>query len=161
MITAWPDVERALTDAIEGLFTKASDTGLSALVGQAVVGFAVPGSAPVSVSSEPEVLAGVATPANLEGLRFARIQVVGGQDDMITDTALVDIESFAPTREQARDDSELIRNWLLDSVGNRIGDMLVDSVRTAVRPRWRTYGNPKIQRFVASYWVSTRQAPVA
>lgn len=105
--------------------------------------------------------ASTATPAALEGLRFLRIQVVAGRDDSITDTALVDIEAFAPTRAEARQLAEDVRAWMHAAPGHLLGDALIDTVSTSVRPRWRSYGNPKIHRFVGSYWVSTRQAPVA
>lgn len=106
-----------------------------------------------------DVQAAPATPAALEGISFLRIQVVGGMDDSITDTALVDVDAFAPTRDGARDLAEKVRAWLHSATGHVFGGVLIDSVRTSLRPRWRSYGNPKIQRFVGSYWVSTRKAP--
>lgn len=110
--------------------------------------------------SDLEVDAGTASPPALEGRRFLRIQVVAGQDDTITDTALVDIDAFAADRGAARDLAEVARSWLHAAQGHLVGGVLIDAVRTSIRPRWRSYGNPKIHRFVGSYWVSTRQAPV-
>ena len=107
-----------------------------------------------------KVEAGPASPPVLEGTQFLRIQVVAGQDDTITDTALVDIDAFAADRGAARDLAEVARSWLHAAQGHLVGGVLIDAVRTSIRPRWRSYGNPKIHRFVGSYWVSTRQAPV-
>ena len=107
-----------------------------------------------------QVEAGTSSPPVLEGTRFLRIQVVAGQDDTITDIALVDVDAFAADRPSARDLAEIVRVWLHDRPGHQVGGVLIDAVRTSIRPRWRSYGNPKIHRFVGSYWVSTRQAPV-
>ena len=40
--------------------------------------------------------------------------------------------------------------------GKLAGGVLIDAVATSVRPHWLDFKNPAIQRFAASYRVSTR-----
>lgn len=95
-------------------------------------------------------------PAGLNGNRFVQIQAVTGTDDGLTDRALVDIDCFAPDRDQARDLAERVRSWMGGLPGKLAGGVLIDAVATSVRPHWLDFKNPAIQRFAASYRVSTR-----
>ena len=97
-------------------------------------------------------------PAGLNGNRFVQIQAVTGTDDGLTDRALVDIDCFAPDRDQARDLAERVRSWMGGLPGKLAGGVLIDAVATSVRPHWVDYRNPSIQRFAASYRVTTRIA---
>lgn len=97
------------------------------------------------------------TPNNLASrLPFHRISAVRGADDTVTDTTIVDIESFASSRWLASQESEALRGVIRSLVGKGKGDWLIDSVSTVMRPVWRDYRNPMIQRFVATYSVDMR-----
>lgn len=99
------------------------------------------------------------TPADLKGRWFVRVQVVTGSDDGLTDSPMVDVETFAPTREDSSDLAMTTRRVLLAMAGTDTspdGRQLFDTVRTATRPVWVDYRNPDVQRFVATYWVTSR-----
>jgi len=101
--------------------------------------------------------AGTTTPNNLETLAaFHRVSVGGGDDDTVTDSALVDIESFAPSRYNAALAAERARLAMLQLSGKTVAGSLVDRVRTATRPVWLDYDNPKVFRYVATYRVEQR-----
>lgn len=90
---------------------------------------------------------------------FNRISIVGGPDDGFVESALVDVESFAPTREGARNLAEDTRQVVLSLAGTDASDTgseLIDTVRTETRPRWVNYRNPDLQRYVGSYRITTR-----
>ena len=100
-----------------------------------------------------------ATPDTLEGVKVVKIAVSTGTDDGVSDRALLDVQTFAPKRHEARDLAEQCRDALL-ALGGRDGSddgtELVDHVTTSLRPSWVDYKNPHTHRFVASYWVTTR-----
>lgn len=113
----------------------------------------------------PELLPaadGVATstPGNLDGLAFVRVTIApGGTDDGFNDTARVDVEAFAPTREGASELAEDTRRAMLALAASDTsadGSKLIDRVITVVRPYWVNYRNPAIHRFVATYQLTTR-----
>lgn len=129
MRLTWPDVEAGLIVACDAMITGA-------------------GVEHLPTSSD--------RPAGLNGARFVQIQAVTGSDDGLTDSALIDIDCFAPDRVEARDLAELVRSWIIDLGGKLAAGVLIDSVFTSVRPHWVDYRNPSIQRFAASYRVTTR-----
>lgn len=105
----------------------------------------------------PEVA--TTTPADLEGRAFVKVTVQTGTDDGVNDRALVDVQSFAPSREGARNLAEDCRAAMHALVARDFSDNgseLVDRVQTSLRPAWVDYKNPRIHRFVASYWLTTR-----
>ena len=109
------------------------------------------------------VLTGVevasSTPDRLEGKSFVKVTVQTGTDDGITDRAMVDVQAFAPSRAGAQALAEDCRNALHDLAARAVSDdgtSLVDRVQTSLRPAWVDYKNPRVHRFVASYWLTTR-----
>ena len=103
---------------------------------------------------------GTDTPPSLDGMVFVRVTVApGGTDDGLNDTARIDVEAFAPTREAAVLLGEDVRQAMMRLAGTDAstdGRALVDRVSTIVRPYWRDYRNPAIQRVVATYDVISR-----
>lgn len=103
---------------------------------------------------------GTDTPSDLAGMVFVRITVApGGTDDGLNDNVRVDVETFAPTREAAVTLGEDARQAMMRLAGTDTssnGRALVDRVSTIVRPHWRDYRNPAIQRVVATYDVISR-----
>ena len=109
------------------------------------------------LSRELGVRAAVSTPAELEQLPgFLRITRGPGSDDGVTDSPVVDVEAFAPTRAAARDLAERARQSMHALTGRRSGGLLFDSVRTSVAPSWVGWGNTKVHRYVAVYAVQFR-----
>ncbi|MEU9199018.1 hypothetical protein [Streptomyces sp. NPDC048332] len=87
------------------------------------------------------------------------VQVAGGADDQVTDTATVDVHSFAATRAAAWDLAERTRTAMhaLAATHNPGQKVVIDDVTTAERPVLVPYGNPALRRAVATYTVSTRE----
>ena len=121
---------------------------------------------PARVQNDPDLAplastlgVSVSTTADLEGRLFVRVNVVGGSDDGLNDSAMVDVEAFAPGRDLASTLAAVARQTMLDLAGTDAsadGRQLIDTVRTSTRPRWVDYRNTKVQRYVASYWVTNR-----
>ncbi|WP_031095488.1 hypothetical protein [Streptomyces sp. NRRL S-15] len=87
------------------------------------------------------------------------VQVAGGGDDRVTDTATVDVQAFAATRAAAWDLAERTRTAMhaLAATHNPGQKAVIDDVQTAERPVLVPYGNPAVRRAVATYTVSTRE----
>lgn len=104
------------------------------------------------------------TPDNVELIpRFIRISKGPGSDDLVTESTLVDVESFTPETGQspdygsAVDFAEEIRQTMHRLSGCKAGTVLIDRVRTSASPMWVDYRNPATNRFVASYRIEFRQ----
>lgn len=97
-------------------------------------------------------------PGDVEEIpRFVRIVRGPGSDDGITDRPLVDVETFTPAYGDAFTLANEVREALQTLSGKRVGETLVDSVRTSVAPAWVDYRNPDTNRFVASYRIEFRK----
>lgn len=88
---------------------------------------------------------------------FHRVTAASGSDDGLTDSALVDVETFAPRRLAAAEAAELVRQAMLALTARHGADALVDRVTTAMRPAWVDYQNPATHRYVASYRLELRR----
>lgn len=100
----------------------------------------------------------VSTPGNLESLDFFhRVSAGPGADDFVTDSAGIDIETFAPTRLAAAREAEVVRQAMHALTGRVAGGALVDRVRTTNRPTYLNYQNPTVARYVHTYVIETRQ----
>lgn len=107
----------------------------------------------------PTVGVGVDTPDVLEGIHFVRLSLApGGFDDSLTDTAILDVEYFAPTKQAASEGAEQVRSIMLALGGTdtTTGRQLIDSVATRTRPYWVDYRNSKVHRYVATYAITSR-----
>lgn len=93
--------------------------------------------------------------------RFVRIARGPGSDDSVTDSFLLDAETFTLTA--APDDAwplaEDVRQAMHALAGRVVNGVLIDSVSTSAAPTEVDYGNPKVVRFVASYRLNLRQVP--
>jgi hypothetical protein len=97
-------------------------------------------------------------PSQLEAsLPVTRVTRGPGSDDGVTDGPLLDVETFAATRGAMWDLAEETRQALHKLAGKAHGGVLVDTVTTAVGPVYVDYGNPAVQRAVASYRLALRQ----
>ncbi|MFJ8883606.1 hypothetical protein ACIRJR_09350 [Streptomyces sp. NPDC102402] len=87
------------------------------------------------------------------------VQVAGGGDDRVTDTATVDVHSFAATRAATWDLAEQTRKAMhaLAATHNPGQKAVIDDVTTQQRPALVPYGNPALRRAVATYTVSMRE----
>ena len=99
-------------------------------------------------------------PADLSGPEPVVVVLdVAGSDDGLTDEALYDVQVFHPNRDVAWDTSETIRQQLRKLAGHDPsagGNELVDTVDTVSRPTRRSYGNPDVNRYVATYRIRAR-----
>lgn len=101
--------------------------------------------------------AGVSTPSNLGQGIFHRVTRGPGSDDGITDSPLVDVETFAGSRLDAAQAAEAAREAMRAMKANAAAGHLIDSVDVASGPVWLDYENPKVHRYVASYRLTLRR----
>ncbi|MFG3140760.1 hypothetical protein ACGFZA_31715 [Streptomyces sp. NPDC048211] len=87
------------------------------------------------------------------------VQVAGGGDDQVTDTATVDVQAFGATRAATWDLAEQTRKAMHALAATHVPGQaaVIDDVTTAERPVLIPYGNPAVRRAVATYAVSTRE----
>lgn len=99
-------------------------------------------------------------PDNLEAvLPLHRVIRGPGSDDGITDSPLLDVETFAANEDDAWTAAETVRELLHDLAGRAVNGALVDTVTTDVGPVALDYGNPSVFRVVASYRIALRKRP--
>lgn len=104
-------------------------------------------------------------PANLEShLPVYRVTRGPGSDDKITDSPLVDVETFAASEDAMWDAAEDARQAMHALAGTVVDGALVDTVSTATAPTYVDFGNtstsdgnPAIFRAVASYRLALRK----
>lgn len=90
-------------------------------------------------------------------LPIYRVKRGPGSDDGITDSPLVDLESFAATEDAMWELAEDARQAMHALRGQVVNGALVDSVTTATAPTDVDYGNPAVHRAVASYRLNLRK----
>lgn len=98
-------------------------------------------------------------PSNLEQVvPLVRVVRGPGTDDGFTDSPLLDVECFTAAGDRAGlwELSEQVRDALRSLAGNSVNGQLVDTVTTAAGPTRLDYGNPAVQRTVASYRLALR-----
>lgn len=90
---------------------------------------------------------------------FVRVKRGPGSDDEVTDSFLVDVETFtlSTTPQTAWPLAEDVRQAMHAMAGTSFSGALVDSVSTATSPTEIDYGNPKLIRYVASYRLRLRK----
>lgn len=102
--------------------------------------------------------AGTVVPGDVETLpAFVRLARGPGSDDLVTDSPVVDVETFAPTKDAAAELAEDLRQIFHALTGRKVSGVLVDKVRTSMSPSWVDYRNPSTNRYVASYSIEFRQ----
>lgn len=107
------------------------------------------------------------TPADLAGsLPMIQVQRVGGADDLVTDTARVDVQTFTPTdptnpnRGSAIQLAERVRAAVHALRHTAVGAVVIDTAETVVAPQWVDYADEHVTRFVGTYEFTLR-APSA
>ncbi|GAA2971305.1 hypothetical protein [Streptomyces enissocaesilis] len=101
-------------------------------------------------------------PTDLTGsLPLVQVQVIpGGGDDRITDTVMVDVDSFAATRSLMWTLAGNVRTAMIAANGKSAAGIRFDTVDTESRPGYSSYANPGVRRAVATYRLTCRaQAP--
>nr|WP_202121585.1 hypothetical protein [Streptomyces sp. BA2] len=93
-------------------------------------------------------------PANLaDVLPVIQLQRVGGDDDTLRlDRAFVEVDVYAATRPAASALMAQARSVLLSELSGAVTDSAVFTMaRTIAAPSWRSYENPALRRFGASF----------
>lgn len=119
-------------------------------VEQVLVAFlpaAVPSLAGVSVET-PNPL--------LETLPFVQVTRIGGSDDYLTDSAIVDLDIFDTTRANASATARLVHDAMMHLRHTAVGGVLIDHVETETGPMWVNYQDENVQRYVCSYLIQSR-----
>lgn len=110
---------------------------------------------PVAVPS----LAGVSTdlPNDLiNQLPYAQVTRIGGGDDYITDSAIVDVDIYGGPRLAAHDAARLVHAAMMRLRHTAVNGVLIDLVTTNHGPMWVNYTDENIHRYVASYNIDSR-----
>lgn len=109
--------------------------------------------------------AGVMTPPDLaQQLPYVRVSMVGGNDDLMTDHAAVDVDVFAADIPTSNLLGEQVRRLLLGNpvgMGHVVGAAVVDSYRTITRPRQIPYPTTGVWRNGATYKTQARRSRTA
>lgn len=87
---------------------------------------------------------------------FALVTRVGGSDDYITDTALVDVDVFGTTRVQALEAARAVHNAMMHLRHSSVNGVLIDLVETETGPSWVNWADENVQRYVMSYRIDSR-----
>lgn len=101
---------------------------------------------------------GIETPEDLQAqFPFARVVMVTGADDRITDFGTYDVDVFTATRRESFSLAERIRAALI-GYPHRVGDVVLDYVYTESKPRLLEWDEEvSTRRFGATYQVSARR----
>lgn len=112
-------------------------------------------------TSIEDLTTGTATPDDLTGkLPFGRVRRLGGSDDGLTDTSLVDVDTFVARAAGAYtvgvDLAELVRQ-LLTSGPHHQAAGVIDRVITTTAPVERPWPDEKVLRRTGTYAVTVRR----
>lgn len=108
-------------------------------------------------ASIPSLTAAVETPNTLlQSLPFVQVTRIGGGDDYITDSALVDLDIFSTSRANASATARLVHNAMMHLRHTAVGGVLIDHVETISGPFWVNYQDENVQRYVSSYLIESR-----
>lgn len=88
---------------------------------------------------------------------FVRVSRGPGSNDGVTDSPLLDVESFHPLQETAWHLISLARQRLISLGGDSVDGHLIDSVTVATGPTEVFYG-PHVERYVMSMRVNFRKS---
>jgi hypothetical protein len=98
-----------------------------------------------------------ATPPNLASvLPFARVALVTGSDDRVTDFSVVDVDAFDVDREATRLLAESIRTFLT-AKSHQSGGFIIDSISTETKPHPLPWDIAGVHRYGATYRISARR----
>lgn len=107
----------------------------------------IPGVTGTSVDLPPNILT---------RLPFVQVNRVGGSDDYVTDSAMVDVDTFHSTRAEASTLARLVHAAMMRLRHTAVDGVLVDSVETIAGPLWISYDDENLQRYVATYQIDSR-----
>jgi hypothetical protein len=100
---------------------------------------------------------GTVTPPNLDSsLPFIRIMRYGGNDDLINDSARIDIDAFGQDRASSYELGEAIRQRLL-AFPFSLTNCVIDKVTSNTGPMEIPWGDANVRRRNASYTVICRR----
>lgn len=85
------------------------------------------------------------------------VRRVGGFSDRITDFAVIQVETYGSTHEQAAGLAESCRQVIIASPATVAGGTSVDSARTVGAPTFVDYGQPLVHRYIATYNIEFRR----
>jgi hypothetical protein len=86
------------------------------------------------------------------------VRRVGGSDDGITDVARIRVQTFANTHVDSYGLAEQCRQLIMASPATGVGDVTIDRAVTDTAPAYVDYGQPPLQRYVATYRLELRRA---
>jgi hypothetical protein len=98
-------------------------------------------------------------------LPHTQVTRVTGRDDRYTDRPVIDLDHFAARREQAANQARTVHDWMPDLIGAEVTytdddgqpvTVQIDDVRTDEGPHREDFGDPNVERYVASYYVDSR-----
>lgn len=89
-------------------------------------------------------------------LPFCRITDIGGNDDGLTDRALIDVDILASTFAESQRLALGIQARLLGAPW-RIDGTVIDDIRTAMRPHTVPWDDDNVHRHYSSFVVSARR----
>jgi hypothetical protein len=89
-------------------------------------------------------------------LPYVRVRDIGGNDDGLTDVPLIDVDVFHTGFNAARDLSKGIQRNLLGTP-HVVNGVVIDLVRTAMRPHDVPWDDDRVYRFYSSYQVGARR----
>lgn len=100
---------------------------------------------------------GTVVPSDLDSrMPFVKVSRFGGGDDLISDTAFVDVDTFAVQRADAYTLAEQVRQRLISGPHVLTAGVL-DVVGTNTGPHEVPWANQGVRRFTAAYQVTTRR----
>ena len=86
------------------------------------------------------------------------VRRIGGDNDLITDYPRMQIDCFGVNRRTAADLAEACRQIILAAPGTGLGHASIDQSWTESAPSFVAYGDPRSQRYVATYGLALRRA---
>lgn len=89
-------------------------------------------------------------------LPFVRVTLVTGRDDGVTDYSVVDLDVFANSRATAYALAMDLRSRLTAGP-HRVGQVVLDRIRTEEKPRRLPWDDENIWRLGATYRISARR----
>lgn len=105
----------------------------------------------------PSLTASVETPNTLlQSLPFVQVTRIGGGDDYITDSAIVDLDIFSTSRANASALARLVHDAMMHLRHTAVGGVLIDHVETETGPMWVNYQDENVQRYVSTYRIESR-----
>lgn len=85
------------------------------------------------------------------------VRRVGGFDNRITDVARLRVQTFGATHTAAYALAETCRQLILASPATRVAGVNIDRAVVEGAPAYVDYGQPPLQRYIATYRIEVRR----